>query len=74
MATIDDEPRFTEMLNGWIKAGKVPALSLFTRESVRKKKQRKRRYEQEAAEAEEMQREMNSNGKLRIATVLVCFI
>ena len=61
LSSIDDEPRFTEMLNDWIKGGEVLAFPGFTHEPARKKKSRKRRYEQEAAEAKELQ----ANGGLR---------
>ena len=52
--TIEDEPRFSSIIQGWIEDGAVPAFPAFTDEPVRKKKARKRHYEREAMEAEEI--------------------
>lgn len=48
----EDEPRFTEMLSGWVKEGEIPSFPRFTQEPEAKKRRRKRRYEREAAEVE----------------------
>ncbi|MPC89662.1 DnaJ subfamily C member 9 [Portunus trituberculatus] len=41
--TIDDEPRFTKILQGWIKEKEVPKFDSFTKESKKKKESRKRK-------------------------------
>ena len=54
---MDDEPRYRELITGWIREGVVPDFPAFTNESERKRRKRKRRFEDEAEEAEEMKRE-----------------
>ena len=52
-ATIEDEPRFRELINGWIEEGSVPVFPAFVRETKAKRKARKRRHDEEAKEAQE---------------------
>jgi len=51
--TIDDEPRFRDLIGQWIAEGSVPKFPAFVGESEEKRRLRKRRYEEEAREAEE---------------------
>lgn len=55
---IDDEPRFSKIIKGWIKANEVPEFSKFTKETKKTKENRKRKAAQEAAEAEELKEEL----------------
>ena len=55
-ASIDDEPRFTELLTRLIEEGALPSYPAFVKESQQKRKRRRRRYEEEAKEAEEAKR------------------
>ena len=55
-ASIDDEPRFIELLTTLIKEGTLPSYHAFVKESRQKKKRRRKWYEQEAKEAEEMKK------------------
>ena len=57
-ATIDDEPRFRGMIAEWIAEGSVPSYPAFVGESVRKQKKRKRKFEKEAIECEELKEEL----------------
>lgn len=57
-ATVDDEPRFTEILVGWIKEGKVPDFEKFSHETKENKKKRKAKRDEEAKEAEEYAKEI----------------
>lgn len=59
--TIDDEPRFTKILQGWIKDKEVPEFNNFTKESKKKKESRKRKAKAEEAEAEEMKKQLGLN-------------
>jgi hypothetical protein len=60
-ATIDDESRFRELIEGWIEEGSVPAFPSFISEKKSKRKARKRKHDQEAKEAEEALREMGGD-------------
>ena len=60
-ATIDDEPRFRELIEGWIEEGSVPAFPSFVSEKKSKRKARKRKHNEEAKEAEEALREMGGD-------------
>lgn len=57
-ATDEDEPRFAEMLIGWIKEGKVPDFDKFSHETKENKNKRKAKREEEAKEAEEYAKEI----------------
>jgi len=52
-STIDDEPRFHDMIAGWIKSKEVPKFPAFEAETSKKRQKRKRAYEKEAREAAE---------------------
>ncbi|XP_063603397.1 dnaJ homolog subfamily C member 9-like [Penaeus indicus] len=56
--TIEDEPRFRKLIQGWIKKNEVRAFENFTRENKHKKEARKRKADREAEEAEEMKKEL----------------
>ena len=60
-ATIDDEPRFREMIDDWIEEGSVPAFPSFVGEKKSKRKARKRKHDEEAKEAEEALKEMGGD-------------
>ena len=60
-ATVEDEPRFRDLICQWIAEGSVPEFPAFVGESEKKKRSRKRRYQEEAKEAEEALREMGAN-------------
>ncbi|KAG0726418.1 DnaJ subfamily C member 9 [Chionoecetes opilio] len=59
--TLEDEPRFNKILQGWIKKKEVPGFDGFTKETKRKKESRKRKAKAEEAEAEEMKKELGLN-------------
>ena len=61
-ATLDDESRFRELIEGWIKEGEVPPFPAFVRETKAKKKLRKMKWKAEAEEAEKSLREMKQEG------------
>ena len=60
-ATVEDEPRFRDLIGQWIEEGSVPKFPAFVGESEKKKRSRKRRYQEEAKEAEEALREMGAD-------------
>ena len=60
-ATIEDEPRFRELINGWIEEGSVPAFPTFVGETKAKRKARKRRHDEEAKEAQETLKDMGAD-------------
>ena len=64
-ATIDDEPRFRELIEGWIGEGSVPAFPAFVGETKSERKSRKRKDDEEAKEAEETLKKMGKNKFLR---------
>lgn len=59
--SIDDEPRFTKILQGWIEEDEVPRFDKFSKESKKKKDSRKRKAMAEKAEAEEMKKQLGLN-------------
>ena len=61
-ASIDDEPRFIELLSELIEEGALPSFPAFVKEGKQKRKRRRRRYEEEAKEAEEMQKKEGLSG------------
>ena len=60
-ATIEDEPRFRELIEGWIKEGSVPEFPAFVGETKSKRKARKRRHDEEAMEAQEALKDMGAD-------------
>lgn len=65
LAMGEDEPRFRDMINGWIEEETVPAFPQFTQESKAKRKRREKWYKQEKAEVDEMKTE--KEGQLRVS-------
>lgn len=61
-STIDDEPRFHDLIKGWIKSAEVPSFPAFQKETARKRQKRKRAYEREAEEAAEAKAKLNADG------------
>lgn len=61
-ASIDDEPRFRDLLTKLIEEESLPALPAFVKESKQKRKRRRKRYEDEAKEAEELQKKEGLTG------------
>ncbi|XP_045592850.1 dnaJ homolog subfamily C member 9 [Procambarus clarkii] len=57
-SSIDDEPRFTKIIKGWLKKDEVPEFKNFSKESKKKKETRKRKAAEEAEEAEAMKKEL----------------
>ena len=60
-ATVEDEPRFRDLIGQWIAEGSVPEFPAFVGESEKKRQSRKRRYKEEAKEAEEALMEMGAD-------------
>lgn len=60
-ATVEDEPRFRDLIGQWISEGSLPEFPAFVGESEKKRQSRKRRYKEEAKEAEEALREMGAD-------------
>ena len=61
-STEADEPRFREMLQADVAAGKVRRLKAFESEAAAKKQKRQQRAANEAAEAEELAKELGLRG------------
>ena len=59
-STIDDEPRFHDVINDWIKSAEVPSFPAFKKETTKKRQKRKRAYEKEAQEAAQARKELNA--------------
>ena len=53
-SSVEDEPRYDELLRAWIAEGVLPDFPNFSKENVRKKRKRKKMYEREASEAKKM--------------------
>lgn len=56
--SLEDEPRFKQIISDSIKNGEVDAYDKFTKESKKKASKRKAKFEKEAEEAEKMRKEM----------------
>ena len=61
-STIDDEPRFHDLIKGWIKSAEVPNFPAFKKETAKKRQKRKRAHEKEATEAAQASAELNADG------------
>ena len=61
-STIDDEPRFHDLIKGWIKSAEVPSFPAFQKETAKKRQKRKRAHEKEAMEASQAAVELNTDG------------
>ena len=57
-AEIDDEPRFHDKVKQWISEGTIPPFKFVSMETKKKRRERKRRWEAEAVEAEEHCKEL----------------
>lgn len=51
---VEDEPRYTELLQGWITEGALPDFDNFSAEPEKKKRKRSARFKQEAKEAKKI--------------------
>ena len=51
---MEDEPRYTALLQGWIADGALPDFEKFSAEPEKRKRKRKARFEKEAKEAKKM--------------------
>lgn len=56
--TVEDEPRFHEIINKWIEDGEVPEFTAFTKEPKSKKERRHKKYARESKEAEKIKAKM----------------
>ena len=66
-STAEDEPRYHQLLSGWIAEGILPDFTTFSKESNTKKRKRKKYYEQEAEGAKKMRLEEGTDsGEERI--------
>ena len=63
-ATQDDEARFSDVIKKWIAAGEAPDLKKFSKESAKRKKERKRRAEGERKEAEQLGKELGLDSEV----------
>ena len=61
-STIDDEPRFHDLIKGWIKSAEVPSFPAFQKETAKNRQKRRRAYEKEAKEAAQAISELNVDG------------
>lgn len=52
--SVEDEPRFHEIVNDWIKSGEVPDFAAFTNEPKAKRDRRHKKYAREAKEAQKI--------------------
>ena len=57
-STLEDEPRFREILNRLISSGELPKYKAFSSESEAKRRKRQQQAEKEAAEAAEAAKEL----------------
>ena len=60
-STAEDEPRYHQLLSGWVAEGLLPDFTTFSKESETKKRKRKKYYEQEAEGAKRMRLEEGSD-------------
>lgn len=61
-ATIEDEPRFRDIIQHLIDAGDVESYQAFSGETEKKRQARKRKANREAEEAEKMAKDLGLNG------------
>ena len=69
-ASLDDEPRFREIISKWIAEKEVPSFPAFVKESESKRMLRKRKFEGEAKEAEEALKKIATDASMCIAITL----
>ena len=60
-SSAEDEPRYCELLRGWIADGILPDFPDFTKETEKKRRRRRQVYEREANEAKKMK--MDNDGE-----------
>ena len=58
---VEDEPRFHETVDEWIKNEEVPEFKIFTKEPKAKKDRRHKKYARESKEAELIKEKMKKN-------------
>jgi len=58
---VEDEPRFHEIVDEWIKNDEVPEFKAFTKEPRAKRDRRHKKYSRESKEAEEIKKKMKKN-------------
>lgn len=58
---VEDEPRFHEIVNEWIKSGEVPEFKAFTNEPASKKARRHKKYARESKEAAEIKKNIQND-------------
>lgn len=58
---VEDEPRFHDIVNEWIKSNEVPEFKAFTNEPKSKRDRRHKKYAREAKEAEKMLEKMKDD-------------
>jgi DnaJ family protein C protein 9 len=56
--TVEDEPRFNEIITKWIEDGEVPSFTAYTNEPRSKRERRHKKYARESKEAEEIKAKM----------------
>lgn len=56
---LEDEPRFHDIVNEWIKSNEVPEFKTFTNEPKSKRDRRHKKYAKEAKEAEQILKKMD---------------
>lgn len=61
---VDDEPRYEELLRGWIAGGTLPDFPKFSQETDKKRRKRKATYEREAKEAKKMKMDREDSSEL----------
>ncbi|XP_065919628.1 dnaJ homolog subfamily C member 9-like [Dysidea avara] len=69
-STIDDEPRFHDLIAGWIKSKEVPKFPAFEAETTKTRQKRKRAYEKEAREAAEAKSELNVSNDASLTALI----
>lgn len=58
---VEDEPRFHEIVDEWIKSGEVPEFKAFTKEPKAKRDRRHKKYSRESKEAEQIKEKMKKS-------------
>lgn len=60
---MDDEPRYAQLLRGWIHDGTLPDFPKFSQETDKKKRKRKAMYNREAKEAKKMKMDRENSSE-----------
>ena len=69
-STIDDEPRFHDLIVSWIKSREVPNFPAFEAETTKKRQKRKRAFEKEAREAAETKSELGISDESSLTALI----